>query len=242
MKKESKIEFCKECEGKKTGNYCSNCGRAQNLKRIDGKYIISEIGNVLNFNRGIFYTIKELLIRPGKNIQSFIHKDRNRLVKPIIFIIICSLIYTIIQFLFHFDDGYVNAGGFKESTVTDIFKWIKQNYGYANIIMSIFIAIWVKIFFNKYDYNFFELIILLCFLMGISMLIYTAFGIVESITNIKILQIGGLVGIFYASWAIGDFFDRSKKINYFKGLLSYLLGMITFFFLAVILGLGIDLI
>ncbi len=50
---------------------------------------------MINFDKGIFYTIKELLIRPGENIPKFIHNDRNRLVKPLIFVIVCSLIYTI---------------------------------------------------------------------------------------------------------------------------------------------------
>lgn len=85
-------ELCEQCQYKMTGKFCSNCGRPKQLQRIDGKYIISEISSVLNFDKGIFFTIKELLLRPGQNVHNFIHKDRNRLVKPVIFIIIHSLI------------------------------------------------------------------------------------------------------------------------------------------------------
>jgi hypothetical protein len=233
---------CKNCETEVIQNYCPNCGTPVVLKRINGQYILKEISSVLNFDRGILYTIRELLLRPGKNIQTFVLEDRNRLVKPIIFIIITSLIYTLAQQFLHFEDGYVNAGGFEESATTNIFGWIQKNYGYANIIMAIFIAGWIKVFFRKYEYNFFEILILLCFLMGISMLIYTVFGLIESITKIQILQIGGMVALVYTSWAIGRFFDKNKKANYLKGFLSYLLGMITFFLAAIILGMGIDLI
>ncbi|MBX2844109.1 MAG: DUF3667 domain-containing protein [Flammeovirgaceae bacterium] len=128
------------------------------LERINGKYIWNEISSVLNFDKGILYTIRELLLRPGKNIQIFILEDRNRLVKPIVFIIITSFIYTLAQQLLHFKD-YVNAGGFEESAITNIFGWIQKNYGYANILMAIFIAGWIKIFFRKYEYNFFEILI-----------------------------------------------------------------------------------
>ena len=72
------------------------------------------------------------------------------------------------------------------------------------------------------------------------MLIYTVFGIIESSTNLRILQIGGMIGVAYASWGIGQFFDKTKKTNYLKGFLSYLLGMTTFFVMAIILGMGID--
>ncbi len=104
MSEQKQIEFCEYCQSELTGSFCSNCGHPKILKRIDGKYIISEIGSVLNFDKGILFSIKELLIRPGQNVRNFIHKDRNRLVKPIFFIIICSLIYTIVQQFLHFED------------------------------------------------------------------------------------------------------------------------------------------
>ena len=212
------------------------------LNRIDGKYIWSEISSVLNIQRGIFYTIKELVINPGRTVREFILYDRNRIVKPIIFLIICSLIYTISQQLLNFEDGYVNARGFGDSKVSSIFNWIQKNYGYSNILMSIFIAAWIKLFFNKYEYNFYEIIILLCFIMGVGMLIYTMSGILESITGLKILQIGAIIGFIYTAWSIGQFFDKNKKINYLKSLFSYVLGMISFYSLAIILGLIIDII
>ncbi len=242
MNKEMDFEQCKKCGAELTDEFCSKCGNPKTLPKINGRYIISEIVSVLNFDKGIFYTIKELLIRPGKNVHKFIHSDRKRLVKPIIFLIVCSLVYTITQQLLKFEDGYVNAGGFGDSAVTSIYEWIQKNYGYANILMSIFIAFWIKLFFKKYNYNFFEIIILLCFVMGIGMLIYTTFGIIESISKVKILYFGGIIGTIYTSWAIGQFFDKNKKLNYLKGILSYMLGMITFYFLAVVLGMGIDLI
>ena len=242
MNKDIDFEQCKKCGAELSDDFCSKCGNPKTLKKIDGGYILSEIVSVLNFDKGIFYTIKELLVRPGENVQKFIHSDRNRLVKPIIFVIVCSLIYTIAQQLLKFEDGYVNAGGFGESTISKIFEWIQTNYGFANILMAIFIALWIKVFFRKYNYNFFEILILLCFVMGIGMLIYTLFGIAESITKLKVLHIGGIIGFVYFSWAIGQFFDKNKKVNYLKGLLSYLLGMITFFLGAIMLGVGIDLI
>ena len=152
------VNNCKNCKTEVNQNYCPNCGIPITLPRINGQYIFKEITSVLNFDKGILFTIKELLIRPGQSIKDFIHKDRNRLVKPIIFLIVSSLIYTLAQQFLNFEDGYVNSGGFGESAVAKIFGWIQKNYGYANILMAIFIAIWIKIFFRKYEYNFFEIV------------------------------------------------------------------------------------
>jgi len=242
MSEQKQITYCEQCQSELTGNFCSNCGRIQILKRIDGTFILSEILSVLNFDKGILYTIRELLTRPGQSIRDFIHKDRSRLVKPVFFIIICSLVYTATQQFMHFEDKYVTVTGFGESATASIFEWIQENYGYGNILMAIFMIFWIKVFFRKYDYNFFEMLTLLCFVMGMGMLIYTIFGVVESLSKLKILHLGGLVGFVYVSWAIGQFFDERKKINFLKGFLAYFLGMLSFTFVAIITGITIDLI
>lgn len=222
-----------------TGNYCSNCGNPKELKRIDRKYILSEIGSVLNFDKGILYTIKELLFRPGITIRKFIREDRNRLVKPIIFIIISSLIYTVLRQILNFEDDYIYIDDLP-STTTTIFEWIQNNYGYGNLIMGIFIAFWTKVLFKRYGYNFYELIILLCFVMGIGMLLLALFGLIEGLTNLKVLQFGGMAFVIYSTWAIGQFFDKSKWTSYLKALFAYFLGMLTFTLIILAVGSLID--
>ena len=241
MTEQSKKEKCTNCDADLIGEFCSNCGRPHTVKRINGSYILSEVGSVLNFDKGILFTMRELLLRPGQNVQKFIHSDRSRLVKPVVFLIVCSLFYTISQQLFHFEDGYVNYSFEKESTANLMFQWITTHYGYANILMAVFIAAWIKMFFRKYGYNFFEIIILLCFVMGMGMLIFSIFGFVDSLVNFTIIDKGFLLGVLYMSWAIGQFFDKKKYLNYFKALLAYMLGLMTFTIIALVIGFLIDL-
>ena len=220
----------------------SNSKQSENLTRIDGKYIIHEIEHVLHFEKGILYTIRGLLTSPGEKVRHFISKDRTRLVKPVIFIIITSLIYTLTNHFFHIEDGYVKFDETKQTTTGLIFKWVQDHYGYSNIIMGVFIAFWTKIFFKKYDYNFFEILILLCFVMGMGMLIFAVFAILQGLTHIDLMQVAGFVGITYCTWAIGQFFDKEKLLNYLKSFASYMLGMISFTLSALLLGTIIDLI
>ena len=83
---------CKNCNAEIFSKFCPDCGQPANLKKIDGNYIIHEIEHVLHFERGILYTVRELIIRPGINIRKYLTENRSRLVKPIIFIIITSCI------------------------------------------------------------------------------------------------------------------------------------------------------
>jgi len=234
---------CSNCNTELTGKYCSNCGQPVKVARINAHYIIHEIEHVLHFERGILYTIKELLIRPGQNVREFIAENRSRLVKPIIFIIITSLIYSLISHFFHLEEGYVNFTEANQAAATSIiFNWIQNHYGYANIIMGIFIAFWLKLFFRKYDYNFFEIVILLCFVMGMGMLLFALFSILEGLMHISLMQIAGAIGTIYCTWAIGQFFDKTKPSSYIKAFISYILGMISFTFSAIILGVLVELI
>jgi len=233
---------CKNCTTEVDLNFCPNCGQPTSLKRIDGKYILHEIGHLLHFERGILFTIKELITNPGQTVRNYLAEDRSRLVKPVLFIIVTSLIYTLCNRFFHFEDGYVKYLDNTKSTTTEIFKWVQGNYGYANIIMGVFIVLWTKLFFRKHEFNFFEILILLCFVMGIGMLIYSVFGIIHGLIDINLMQIASIIGFVYTTWAIGHFFDKKKILSFVKAFFAYILGMLTFSLSALLIGVIIDLI
>ncbi|SDG80432.1 Protein of unknown function [Pedobacter terrae] len=228
--------ICISCNQDIPENYCTRCGEPATLKRIDWHYIQHEIEHILHLEKGIFYTVKELLIRPGRTIHNFISNDRSRLVKPVIFVIITSLIYTLVNHFFNIEKGYFNFDQTGTAAINPINDWIQSHYGYANIILGVFLSLWLKLFFRKYGYNFFELLILLCFLQGMGMLMFTIFAAIEGITHTHLLQYSGMLFIVYFSWAVGQFFEKSKYINYLKALGVYIFGVITFTVCIFILG------
>ncbi|WP_276486027.1 DUF3667 domain-containing protein [Paraflavitalea pollutisoli] len=232
---------CRHCNTAGTLHYCPNCGQPVSLKRINGHYIIHEVEHVLHFEKGILYTIRELLTKPGENVRRFITDDRSRLVKPIIFLIVTSTIYSLVSHFFHIEDGYIQYKGFEKSATGSIFNWVQGHYGYSNILMGLFIAFWTKLFFKKYGFNAYEILILLCFAIGMEMLFLSVFAIIQGITHVHLMQVSVIISLIYCSWAIGQFFDKKKAGNYFKALAAYLLGMMTFSLVAIAIGITIDL-
>lgn len=226
---------CSNCNQEFSDNYCGHCGQAAKLKRIDRKYVLHEIVHVLHLEKGIFYTVKELFVRPGKSVRTFILQDRSRLVKPVIFIILTSLIYTICSHWVHHEEG--NYTPVERSILSDlkvIFDWIQHHYGYANLIMGVFITLWIRLFFRSYPYNFFEILILLCFVMGIGMLLLALSSVIEALSGIHLARITELISVIYCSWAIGQFFDQSKIGSYLKAFAAYAMGMISYYILILI--------
>jgi len=210
------------------------------ITRIDHHYIIDEITSVISLKKGIFYSIKELLIRPGKNTRIFLREDRSKLVKPVIFVIFCSLIFTILQQLLQFDDGRSVLDTPIESYAIKIMEWVQTNYAYSNMIMSAFTAAWIKVFFRKYDYNYYEIVVLILFISGITMIIYSFFGILEALFSFKFFIVGLILGSVYLIWAIAQFYDGRKVLNYIKAFLAYLFGLFTFSILATGIGFLLD--
>ncbi|WP_339845282.1 DUF3667 domain-containing protein [uncultured Dokdonia sp.] len=209
------------------------------LERIDGKYIWDEISSVLNFDKGIFYTIKELIIRPGKTVHEFLIHDRKRIVKPVIFVIFSSLFFVIIQQILGFSTGTA-PDNIPSAGVKKAFDWCGKNFGIMNIIMGFFIGFWIRLFFLKSKINIYEIFILVFFSIGIVNLIYTFFGIIESVTGFEANNITYVITIFYSTWAVGNFFNKKKISSYVRGFLANLLGTTTASFLIVIAGLFID--
>lgn len=231
---------CKNCNKEINSKFCPECGQPATLKRIDGKYLLHEIEHILHFERGFLYTVRELILKPGHNIRKYLTENRSRLVKPIIFIIITSLIYTFISHFFHIEDRYLNYELVQKSFSGKILHWIQSNYGYASILTGLFIALWLKVFFKKYGYNIFEFLIMLCFVQGISMLVFAVFAFAEGLLHYKLLNIAGAVGLLYLIWAIGNFFDAKKIGNYVKAFMAILLGTITFYIIIFAIGITID--
>ena len=227
---------CIECNEIIESNYCANCGQPASLKRINGHYLMHEINHLLHLEKGFLYTVKELSIRPGESVKTFVSQNRLKLVKPIIFVIVTSLIYTIVNHYFNFEKDSINLDALKNERVQKIVGWVSDNYGYANLIMGVFIAFFVKIFFNNYRYNFYEILILLYYAMGMTMLIYAFFAVFQGLTQIKTFTIASIVSIAYCIWAIGQFFDKKKVISYVVALISYLLGMAAMTFIGIIVG------
>jgi len=231
---------CSKCENTVNGPFCSVCGHASNPVRIDKAYVVNEVRSVLNVERGILFTVKELILRPGENIRLFLYEDRSRLVKPLIFLVVCSLIYTVLMQIFDVKVDYIPYGDDGNSTTLSMISWVQNNLGYSNIILSFFIAPWLAVFFRKQDINFFELLVLLCFVMGVGMLIFACFGLLNVVTSANLDGLSSIVCFIYCAWAIGQFFVGNRYVNFLKALISYIFGSLLFWVFILILGAMLD--
>jgi hypothetical protein len=240
---------CKNCNDPIAKNFCSNCGTPCTLRRIDGQYIIHEIRDFFFANKGMIYTVKKVLISPGKAVREFISEDRFRFVKPITFLFITSLIFTFVNYLFNFgQEAYGMNLGLEEGTMAyRIYDWLAIKYpAYGSILTGLVVAFFVKLFFRKTDYNLLEIFILICFVSGVTALSFAIVAVIQGVTHWNILFVFAQITAVYFVWAIGQFynqpqFSKRKKVwNYVKAFLAFIVGAHVFFIIIVIIGTIID--
>ncbi len=195
------------------------------LKRIDIHYVSHEIQHLFHVEKGYLYTVKELFLRPGKTVRTYIFEDRDKLVKPVVFLIFSSVIFTLILHLFHIEFTFF---GTIKGRAEGINNWLNSQFGYTNLILTLFIGLWIKLFFYKRNYNLFEIVVLLCYAMGEGILIFGIFLIPDSIfPNPYLNNVSIFFYLIYSIWAIGQFFGEKKFVNYLLAIVSFLGGWAT---------------
>ena len=238
------MDNCKHCSEPVSGNYCSNCGQPVRLRRIDRHYIMHEIRDVLFTDSGFLYTIKRMFVKPGDSVRHYLNVDRSRFVKAVTFLVISSLIYTVVCHLFHIGaETYSMQEPEIELPTMNLFvNWTIDNHGYTSILVGFLMSFWIKLFFRKSDLNLFEIFVLMCFISGISELCISVVLIFQGLTQIRLFHISILFVMVYQIWAIGQFFDKRKAVSYIKAFLSYALGIVTFSFITTFIVILFDVI
>ncbi|MEG0929120.1 DUF3667 domain-containing protein [Chryseobacterium sp.] len=214
------------------------------IKRIDASYISHEIQHLLHFDKGFPFTFKEVLLRPGKAVREYLRENREKYVKPIVFLVFAAVIYTFIIHLFHIEVLIFNIKGFggtqqwEHNLDTEVInKWIDSHLGYSALIIGFFMAIWTKIFFYKKGYNIFEIFVLLSYVFGVFFIALLFFLLLSKLTGLlMITQIGVLLLQVYFVGAIGQFFGEKNLINYVKSLICLFLGIITYKYSLILLA------
>lgn len=80
----------------KSEQCCANCAKSLAPVRLDWSFVIDEMRQVVDLDKGIFYTIKEVLLRPGQSVRNYLRVDRSKFMRPFLFLFILSAISTFV--------------------------------------------------------------------------------------------------------------------------------------------------
>lgn len=249
--------ICKNCREPLSGNFCSNCGQKAAVDRIDAKYILTEIPDTfIQVNHGLFFTIKEVFLRPGTSIRGYLDGKRKNYIKPIAYVLLLSTLYALLAtlvsdttFLGEIVLGMAEGGATKESEpiLTKILQWIADNHAYSTVLFLPFFSLGSFLAFKKFNLNLFEHFVINAYLSGQQAIIYSIFVIIQyigSFENYYYPLLPLFLSIGFAFWTFMQFFNSTGRItSLFRTVLIYFLYFVIIMIIiliGVIIGAGWD--
>lgn len=153
---------CKNCGSLCNSNYCSECGQPTDTEKLNFHFIWHDIQHGLfHFDKGIFYTFRQLFTRPGHSIREFIEGKRVKHFKPISLVILLAVTYGLLYHGFHIDnvkpfiidqDANIDYAAYNE--------WIATHFSWITLMSIPLYTFGTYICFRKQGYNFIEYFIL----------------------------------------------------------------------------------
>lgn len=249
--------ICKNCNQLITANFCANCGQKK-FKRIDKKYIWEELQyTVFHTNKGLLYSLKNILKNPGKTAKEFIEGNRVNHYKPILLVFVLSGIATFISFkvlnLKEIMSAYFSQQHINSNFMGDIMSFMSS---YSSILMLLYVplfAITTKIAFRKWGHNYYEHIVMNAYILSF----YTLISIIfvypimfffkhSPSAFYNLTQFSILIVPLILVWFFKEFYKEKSLKNIILKVLAVLgltiLGYLIFIILAGVVGFGIAMI
>lgn len=232
---------CKNCGQTYTGHYCNNCGQPAATHQLNFHFLWLEIRHdLLHFDQGIIYSIKQLFTRPGHSIREFIQGKRIRHFKPVSLVLLLATIYI---FLYHyFNISFTDTSAKTEIESVKINEWMFSHYSWTVLLTIPLYTIGTSIAFRKQGYNLVEYLILNTFKASQRLVINIAlfpllyyFNGTSTMRTLTLIIYLIDVGLIY--WTNAQFFN---KLSLKRTLLLTLFSQILFLTsLIIVISIGI---
>lgn len=224
------MQKCISCNETFEGNFCNNCGNPRAIARIDRNHLLEEFDDYfLHIEKGILFTIKELLIHPGNTIHDFLKGNRIKYYKPIPFLILISGIYALIEHYFGFHPSEkINSAN---NAVNSFMREHLIYFSFFQILIMIFVL--KKLLFRKENYNIYEYLFVLSYSSGMTILFSTIGIIITYLTQVEFIQYYiSVIGFLYGVWLLGQFMKSKSYVGYLRAAIAKILSLIIFLFLS----------
>ena len=217
------IHKCKSCGFSGTGNYCSHCGQYFKTKRISLKELLHELFHFFShIEKGFLYTLKQLIVAPGRMQLNYIEGKRNNHQKPFSMFLLCATITALFRYwIFNAVTKYYHA---------DILSKAKFFHEYMVITFIALIPIYILItylLFYKYGYNYAEVGVMMLYTISICFLMAGFIALLKLIfPHLDTAFIEFPVFTFYFTVTLLNFF---KSIPFWKVAIKGLITMASIY-------------
>jgi hypothetical protein len=239
---------CRNCEKIITDTYCSHCGE-QRFKRIKMNDLVSDfLSNLVTLEGPILHTIKDLTIRPGKMINSYLKGKRKGYYKPFQYYILATTLYFIFFYLLGDEmmkmvsNIGANANSYETTDQIKSFQQEMEKFQGENQKFLAFLQIpiysWlVWLFFRKKSkHSYTETLVACLYILAQSLFFGIVFTFFEFISSGSSIIIGVIFMFIYLPWALKQLYKESTLITILKSTSILVLSFILYGLLMAIIS------
>ena len=242
---------CLNCGNAVQDAYCEKCGQKTSTHRFSLAHVFSHdfVHGIFHLDKGFFYTIKELIVRPGHSIREFVEGRRAKHFNYFTLILLIITIDLLLQSLSPLSLSDVFASDKMDKTFVEILDKITKEYTKAYIFGTIPIyAFFSWLIFRKAKQNYAEHLVLNAYRASGEMLI----GFISTFTMIFVYDLDILKSVYsftvflallYSTIFYFQYFSKSpysKSGLIFRGILVALSLSLTIMVITVIAAVMIN--
>jgi hypothetical protein len=171
---------CLNCGAIPAGAYCQACGQ----RCREGRLTVAQIGrwfvnDLLDFDRGLLLTVREMTLRPGAMIRGYVAGQRRRYTNPFTYLVLCAglslLGWALISdaFLPQMKATIVNASRTmwalapaQQARLVELQVGLIPYSTQLGLFLCLPFAALLRLFFRKSGYNFAEVFVFALFASG----------------------------------------------------------------------------
>lgn len=229
-------DFCRNCEQKSYGNYCSNCGQRTSANKVTFKETLKDLVDAfLSIDAPLLITLKMLVINPGRLFNEYLGGKRKKYYRPVTFFILMTVIYLVIREIIKYDPFGSNLLQVKDASASQLLSK-SRNFMLLNIDKLLFVFVFslglvLKLFFFKKK-SLAEFLAISFFLIGVYTIltIFNMFYIKFFDNEIQAIHIG--VMLLYFIYSMVSFFKKEKAIVILKSVFVYVIAFNFYAFFA----------
>ena len=153
---------CLNCNEEIAGKFCSNCSQPTSTHRFSLSHVFKHdfVHGIFHFDKGFFFTIKELFTRPGHSIREYVQGKR---VKHFNYFATVLLLLTIIYFIKKW--VRIESSDLFDTNVKGLLK-VQKDYSKITVFLNIPIIAFISfLLFKRSKQNYTENLVLNMYLL-----------------------------------------------------------------------------
>lgn len=239
---------CLNCGQAVPDRFCGHCGQdAHHTHRLTMAHMLHDIPHsVWHVDKGILYSIRTIITRPGPTIRAYLAGQRADHFRPLSLLLVVTGVWAFLLSVLHIDmtpprpaDMPEAVWQMQKSMFGSVYKYLSWCY----VAMVPVLAAFARLFLRRGGYNYAECLVIAAFVTAIcnflTLLSLPAAFVLSGTPDItKVMFFTSAVTLGYATWAYSNMLvhtDLGLFGRLVRGYFTFVLGVMVPWFLAGVL-------